>query len=42
MFAGASRALLTSIIFTLETTGQPNGLLPLLCACIAAYFVSFF
>lgn len=42
MFAGASRALLTSIIFALETTGQPNGLLPLLCACIAAYFVSFF
>jgi len=42
MFAGASRALLTSIVFALETTGQPNGLLPLLCACIAAYFVSFF
>ncbi len=42
MFAGASRALLTSIVFALETTGQPNGLLPLLGACIAAYFVSFF
>lgn len=42
MFAGSSRALLTSIIFALETTGQPNGLLPLLGACIAAYFVSFF
>lgn len=42
MFAGASRALLTSIVFALETTGQSNGLLPLLCACIAAYFVSFF
>lgn len=42
MFAGASRALLTSIVFALETTGQPNGLLPLLCACVAAYFVSFF
>lgn len=41
MFAGASRALLTSIIFALETTGQPNGLLPLLCSCSTAYFVSF-
>ena len=42
MFAGASRALLTSIVFALETTGQVNGLLPLLGACTAAYFVSFF
>jgi CIC family chloride channel protein len=42
MFAGASRALLTSIIFALETTGQSNALLPLLASCIAAYFVSFF
>jgi len=42
MFAGASRALLTSIVFALETTGQPNGLLPLVGACVAAYFVSFF
>lgn len=42
MFAGASRALLTSIIFALETTGQPNGLLPLICGCVAACFVSFF
>lgn len=42
MFAGASRALLTSIIFAFETTGQPNGLLPLVAACVAAYFVSFF
>jgi CIC family chloride channel protein len=42
MFAGASRALLTSIVFALETTGQSNALLPLLGACIAAYFVSFF
>jgi CIC family chloride channel protein len=42
MFAGASRALLTSIIFALETTGQSNALLPLLATCIAAYFVSFF
>jgi chloride channel protein, CIC family len=42
MFAGASRALLTSIIFALETTGQPVALLPLLAGCIAAYFISFF
>jgi hypothetical protein len=42
MFAGASRALLTSVVFALETTGQSNGLLPLLGACVAAYFVSFF
>jgi chloride channel protein, CIC family len=42
MFAGASRALLTSILFAMETTGQANALLPLLSACMAAYFVSFF
>jgi CBS domain-containing protein len=42
MFAGASRALLTSIIFALETTGQSNALLPLLAACTGSYFVSFF
>jgi|SRR5579863_728307 len=42
MFAGASRALLTSILFAMETTGQANALLPLLGACISAYFVSFF
>jgi chloride channel protein, CIC family len=42
MFAGASRALLTSILFSMETTGQSSALLPLLGACIAAYFVSFF
>jgi chloride channel protein, CIC family len=42
MFAGASRALLTSILFSMETTGQSSALLPLLGACVAAYFVSFF
>lgn len=42
MFAGASRALLTSIIFAVETTEQSNALLPLLAACCASYFVSFF
>ena len=42
MFAGASRALLTSIVFALEATGQSNALLPLLAGCIGAYLVSFF
>ncbi|MEP6465965.1 MAG: chloride channel protein [Parafilimonas sp.] len=42
MFAGASRALLTSIAFAFESTMQPHGLLPVLGACVAAYFVSFF
>jgi H+/Cl- antiporter ClcA/CBS domain-containing protein len=42
MFAGASRALLTSIVFAFETTRQPIGLLPLLGGCTAAYLVSLF
>lgn len=42
IFAGASRALLTSAVFAFETTLQPNGLLPLLAGCTAAYFVSCF
>jgi hypothetical protein len=42
MFAGASRALLTSIVFALETTLQSNALLPLLGACVGSYAVSFF
>ncbi len=42
MFAGASRAFLTSIVFALETTGQPNALLPLLLTCTTAYLVSYF
>jgi len=42
MFAGASRALLTSIVFALESTMQPHGLLPLMAACTASYFISFF
>ncbi|GAB2904671.1 chloride channel protein [Paralcaligenes ginsengisoli] len=40
IFAGASRALLTTVIFAFETTAQPAGLLPLLGACTAAYLVS--
>lgn len=42
MFAGASRAYLTSIIFALESTMQSQALLPLLGACTASYLVSFF
>ena len=40
MFTGASRALLTSVVFAFETTLQPAGLLPLLGGCTAAYLVS--
>lgn len=40
VFAGASRAFLTSVLFAFETTQQPHALLPLLGACAAAYLVS--
>lgn len=40
IFAGASHALLTSVVFAFETTRQPLGLLPLLAGCSAAYLVS--
>jgi H+/Cl- antiporter ClcA len=40
IFAGASRALLASVVFAFETTHQPAGLLPLLGSCSAAYLVS--
>jgi H+/Cl- antiporter ClcA len=40
IFAGASRAFLTSVVFAFETTQQPHGLLPLLGACAMAYLVS--
>jgi H+/Cl- antiporter ClcA len=40
MFAGASRALLASVVFAFETTRQPLGLLPLLGGCTGAYLVS--
>ncbi len=40
IFAGASRALLTSVVFAFETTRQPVGLLPLLGGCTAAYLIS--
>ncbi len=40
MFAGASRALLASVVFAFETTLQPLGLLPLLTGCTAGFLVS--
>ena len=40
MFAGASRALLTSVVFAFETTRQPIGLLPLLGGCTASFLLS--
>jgi Chloride channel protein EriC len=40
MFAGASHALLTSVVMAFETTRQPLGLLPLLSGCTVGYFAS--
>ena len=40
MFAGASRALLASVVFAFETTRQPIGLLPLLGGCTASFLIS--
>ncbi len=40
LFAGASRALLASVVFAFETTRQPMSLLPLLGGCTAAYLIS--
>jgi H+/Cl- antiporter ClcA/CBS domain-containing protein len=40
LFAGASHALLASIVLAFEVTRQPVGLLPLLLGCAAAYLVS--
>ncbi len=40
IFAGASRAMLTSAVFAFETTLQPMGLLPLLGGCASAYMIS--
>jgi len=40
MFAGASRALLASVVFAFETTRQPLSLLPLLGGCTAAFLIS--
>lgn len=40
IFAGASHALLASIVFAFETTRQPVGLLPLLSGCTTAYLTA--
>lgn len=40
IFAGASRAMLTSVAFAFELTLEPHALLPALCGCAAAYVVS--
>lgn len=40
IFAGASHALLASVVFTFEATRQPLGLLPLLAGGSAAYLIS--
>jgi CIC family chloride channel protein len=39
-FAGASRALLASVVFAFEATRQPMGLVPLLGGCTASFMVS--
>ncbi|MCC6644053.1 MAG: chloride channel protein [Polyangiaceae bacterium] len=40
LFAGASRAPLTSVVFAFEATRQAVGLLPLLGGCCAAYLIA--
>lgn len=40
MFAGASRAFFTSLVFAYEATHQQAALLPLLSGCLSAYLVS--
>ena len=40
MFAGASHALLTSVVLAFETTRQPLGLLPLLAGCTVSYLTA--
>lgn len=40
IFAGASQALLASVVFAFETTLQPFGLLPLLGGCTMSYLVA--
>jgi CIC family chloride channel protein len=41
VFAGSSRAILTSIVFAMETSMQEKTLLPLIAGCSTAYLVSF-
>ncbi|PWV54115.1 chloride channel protein [Chitinophaga sp. S165] len=41
MFAGGNRVLPAAIFFAVETTHVTNALLPVICACTAAYIVVF-
>jgi H+/Cl- antiporter ClcA len=41
MFAGGNRVLPAAIFFAIETTHVTNALLPVICACTAAYAVVF-
>jgi H+/Cl- antiporter ClcA len=41
MLAGAYRILPAAILFAIETTHERHAILPLICACAAAYLVSF-
>lgn len=40
LFAGASRAILASVVFAFEATHQPMGLLPLLAGCSSSYLIA--
>ncbi len=40
LFAGASRAVLASVVFAFEVTLQPMALLPLLAGCASAYLIA--
>jgi H+/Cl- antiporter ClcA/CBS domain-containing protein len=40
MFAGASHALMASVVFAFETTREPVGLLPILVGSTASYLVA--
>jgi len=42
LFAGASQALMASVVFACETTGHVDGLLPLLGGCCAAVMTARF
>lgn len=41
LFAGSARALLTAIVFAMETTMQESTLLPLIAGCVGSYMISF-
>jgi len=41
MLAGGFRIFPAAILFAVETTHERHAILPLICACAAAYFISF-